>query len=179
MPPATMTSVEGNETVAMEKVTIAILQQAIDLVLTLHDHQYSHPSKIMPAGTIGKHIRHVHDHFNLLYQSCHDPSNLVLDYDIRERNNPSETDRFIAIENLHELQANIPDVALETKLTLLASIDANDTKKYRFESSFGRELFYSCIHAIHHYASIKAICIELGIPVEKDFGMAPSTLQAA
>lgn len=57
MPPAAMTSVEGNETVAMEKVTIAILQQAIDLVLTLHDHQYSHPSKIMPAGTIGKHIR--------------------------------------------------------------------------------------------------------------------------
>jgi hypothetical protein len=30
---------------------------------------------------------------------------------------------------------------------------------------------------IHHYASIKAICIEQGIPTPNEFGMAPSTLQ--
>lgn len=41
----------------LEKVAIAIIQQAIDLVHTLQDEDYTYDSKVMPAGTIGKHIR--------------------------------------------------------------------------------------------------------------------------
>lgn len=39
-------------------------------------------------------------------------------------------------------------IPLQTNLTLLATIDASDDNKYKFDSSFGRELFYSCIHAV-------------------------------
>ncbi|KAI7896278.1 uncharacterized protein EV154DRAFT_435331 [Mucor mucedo] len=170
----------ADSALGLEKVAIAIIQQAIDLVHSLQDEHYTYDSKVMPAGTIGKHIRHVYDHFNLLQQSCTDSDrSIVLDYDLRSRNNPSEMDRSIAIQNLHQLQENIPRIPLGKNLKLLATIDASDTNKYEFQSSFGRELFYSCIHAIHHYAAIKAICIELDLTVPKDFGMAPSTLQAA
>lgn len=47
-----------NSSLQLEKVAIAIIQQAIDLVLTLHDDDYTYTSKVMPAGTIGKHIRY-------------------------------------------------------------------------------------------------------------------------
>ncbi|CAO3655032.1 unnamed protein product [Mucor hiemalis] len=182
MPPIDATSRDSQEItdIPIQKATTEILQQAIDLINTIGDNEYTLPSTVMPAGTIGKHIRHVYDHFNLLYNACCDTTltHLIVDYDIRARNNPSETDRSIATENLKELQLRVAanNIPLQKNLILLAAIDANDETKYEFDSSFGRELFYSCIHAIHHYASIKAICIEQDIKVPKDFGMAPSTL---
>ncbi|KAI9483751.1 MAG: hypothetical protein EXX96DRAFT_537060 [Benjaminiella poitrasii] len=161
------------------RMTLDIVQQSIDLLKRLDDDQYTFASKVMAGGTIGKHLRHVYDHYKLLYKHC--KGQLTVDYDLRERNNPSETDRFIAIENLEELQNTVRHyshvIPLERELTLLATIDPNDKHKYTFHSSFGRELFYSNIHAIHHYASIKAICIEQDISMPYEFGMAPSTLQ--
>jgi hypothetical protein len=56
MPPVDGINEEANNT-PIQNVAIAIIQQAIDLVNTLHDDQYTYPSKVMPAGTIGKHIR--------------------------------------------------------------------------------------------------------------------------
>ncbi|CAO3653250.1 unnamed protein product [Mucor fragilis] len=172
---------EKKDHVPIQEMACDIIQQAIDLIHTLHDEQYTQTSKVMFGGTIGKHIRHVSDHFNLLYKQCQPiPSDWVVDYDIRARNNPSETNRSTAIHYLEQLLSVIKKhdhIPLEQPLTLLATIDAANDNKYRFASSFGRELFYSCIHAIHHYASIKAICIEQNISTPQDFGMAPSTLQ--
>ncbi|KAI8875613.1 hypothetical protein K501DRAFT_233404 [Backusella circina FSU 941] len=134
----------------------------------------------MPGGTIGKHVRHIYDHFRLLYESYTVAADWIVDYDIRARNNPIETDKLAAIDSLKRMQTMVKDhngIPLNTPLVLLAAISPQDTNKYQFDSSFGRELFYSCLHAIHHYASIKAICIELGLNPPNDFGMAPSTLQ--
>jgi hypothetical protein len=41
----------------VQKVAVDLIQQAIDLVNLLKDDQYTHLSKVMPASTIGKHIR--------------------------------------------------------------------------------------------------------------------------
>ncbi|KAG2199889.1 hypothetical protein INT46_009829 [Mucor plumbeus] len=162
---------EKKDHVPIQEMACDILQQGIDLIQLLQDEQYTQISKVI----------HVSDHFNLLYKQCQPiPSDWVVDYDIRARNNPSEMNRSIAIQNLEQLKSIIKDqsyIPLDQRLTLLATIDASDNNKYRFASSFGRELFYSCIHAIHHYASIKAICIEQNISTPQDFGMAPSTLQ--
>ncbi|KAI7904127.1 uncharacterized protein BX663DRAFT_431818 [Cokeromyces recurvatus] len=161
-------------------MAVDVIQQSIDLINRLNDKQYTFISKVMAGGTIGKHIRHVYDHFKLLYKQPEDLS--IVNYDLRKPNNPSETERRIAINNLKELQKKIKEqsflVPLEKELTLLAVIDSNDKQKYTFNSSFGRELLYCCIHAIHHYASIKAICIEQDISMPYEFGMAFSTLQS-
>ncbi|KAI8645732.1 hypothetical protein BD408DRAFT_411441 [Parasitella parasitica] len=173
---------EKKNHVPIQEMACNILQQAIDLIQTLEDEQYTQASKVMFGGTIGKHIRHVSDHFNLLFKQCQPTtasSDWVVDYDLRARNNPSETNRSIAIQNIEQLKSIIKEndhILLGQQLTLQATIDAADDNKYRFSSSFGRELFYSCIHAIHHYASIKAICIEQNISTPQDFGIAPSTL---
>jgi hypothetical protein len=48
-------------------VSVSVVQQAIDFLdLLNNDGQLAFPSQILPGGSIGKHIRHAVDHFNLL-----------------------------------------------------------------------------------------------------------------
>ncbi|ORZ07573.1 hypothetical protein BCR42DRAFT_336339 [Absidia repens] len=132
----------------------------------------------MPSSTIGKHVRHAYEHFVQLLKHVKN-ERWTIDYDARVRNTPMEVDRSQAIQQLEKLQqalVDVRDISLEYPVTLSATIDPKDTIHYPFTSSFGRELWYCCIHAIHHFASIKAICIEAGHVLPEDFGVAPSTL---
>ncbi|ORX61515.1 hypothetical protein DM01DRAFT_1332113 [Hesseltinella vesiculosa] len=154
------------------------VQQAMQLIAFLPEAAYTHPSKVMPYSTIGKHVRHAYDHFVLLLKQIGKP-HWTIDYDVRQRNTPMEVNRLAAIEQLEELQMRlkeIREIPLETPVTLSASIDAHDPTKYPFSSTFGRELWYCVMHAVHHFASIKAICIEQGLDLPQDFGLAPSTI---
>lgn len=93
----------------------------------------------------------------------------------------AETDPAAAVELIRDLEARLPvlgDRPFDTPLILTATIDPNMPPE-QYPSSLGRELWYCCIHAIHHYASIKTICLEYGIQVPESFGVAPSTLQHA
>ncbi|CAM0139856.1 unnamed protein product [Umbelopsis sp. WA50703] len=141
---------------------------------------YTEESKLMPKSSIGKHIRHMIDHFRILLSnpdlSCND-----VNYDLRTRKVAAETDPAAAVELIRDLEARLPalsDRPFNTPLVLTATIDPNMPPE-QYQSSFGRELWYCCIHAIHHYASIKTICLEHGIHVPDSFGVAPSTLQHA
>ncbi|KAG1438195.1 hypothetical protein G6F56_012746 [Rhizopus delemar] len=162
----------------LPQTAIQLLEQSIQLIDgTLTDQSFTFESKVMPGSTIGKHLRHLCDHFHLLYKQV---SVWNLDYDKRNRDTPAENDLLVAKSRLIELQKTVQEnnkVPLDTPITLIATIDSKDSQKHQFQSSFGRELFYCCIHAIHHYASIKAICIEFGLSVPYEFGVAPSTLQ--
>ncbi|KAJ8656429.1 hypothetical protein O0I10_007752 [Lichtheimia ornata] len=179
---------------AMFIVANKLLQQLIDLLDSLppssddDDQVYTKPSIVMPGGTIGKHSRHIYDHFHLLLlhnpKLGSDPTNnnsrWIVDFDDRSRDRPMEVQHENAVRSLKEMQQKLHQaqekIPLDTPLLLVATIDDNDKiPKYHMESSFERELWYCCMHAIHHYASIKAICIEHNVPVSKEFGVAPST----
>ncbi|CAO3599622.1 unnamed protein product [Absidia cylindrospora] len=153
------------------------IQQAIQMISHLPDHIYTRTSIVMPYSTIGKHT-FPYDHFIQLVKHARSEQ-WTIDFDKRDRNTPMEIDRAQAIQQLKQLQQillDVRDIPLEYPVTLTASIDPNDPTHYPFVSSFGRELWYCCIHAIHHFASIKAICIEAGHVLPADFGVAPSTL---
>lgn len=49
-------------------VSISVVQQALSMLEAskLKDEQLSHPSKMIPGGSIGKHLRHATDHWKLL-----------------------------------------------------------------------------------------------------------------
>jgi hypothetical protein len=55
---------------ALLDLSISLIDQALD-ILTRHlkeDRQMTHPSKLMPGGSVGKHFRHV----SVLCQSCNE-----------------------------------------------------------------------------------------------------------
>ncbi|KAG2220250.1 hypothetical protein INT45_008791 [Circinella minor] len=180
-----------NQQTIIYTATNQLLQQVIDLLQHLPDDDaYTRPSIVMPGGTIGKHIRHVYDHFSLLLasnpelnqQQHHEDDIWTIDFDARSRDQPMERDRREATYCFRDMQNKFKDIEnkipLNTPVRLAATIDpSSNIPRATFNSSYDRELWYCCMHAIHHYAAIKAICIENNIPVTSSFGMAPSTTQ--
>ncbi|CAG8494200.1 1112_t:CDS:2 [Paraglomus occultum] len=183
------------------RVAFKTLQQCIDLLRTLpSDEIYTRESKFVPKSTIGKHVRHVYDHFRLLFEKIPHVSDGTdsayssvsseklnvdwqVDYDNRLRNVQLELSRAVAINRMKEIQqamineyVNIP---LDTTVRLQATIDSSmQQEPVGLLTTYGRELWFCCHHAIHHYALIRVICTELNIHVPDDFGIAPSTLKS-
>ncbi|KAL1691964.1 hypothetical protein GGG16DRAFT_52635 [Schizophyllum commune] len=155
-----------------------VLQQGVDLVdkqLT-EDAQLTADSKFLPGSTIGKHLRHARDHFVLLLNTVGAPANNDFSYDVRVRNTPMETSRKAAREALlatvQQLEAVVPRVQADATMQL----DAITPYMQSFPTSFGRELWFCALHAVHHWSMVRVIAGEMGIQTPSDFGFAPSTL---
>ncbi|EJU01068.1 hypothetical protein DACRYDRAFT_22866 [Dacryopinax primogenitus] len=163
-------------------VSTAILQQGVDLLKNVlkEDEQLVYDSKMLPGSSIGKHLRHARDYFNLLLLCLSRPKPLQLNYDIRSRNVPMETSRRIAalelegtIKQLRDLQEKGQSI-LDEPITL----EAVTPFKQVMQTTVGRELWFAGLHAIHHWSMIRLIAAgEMGIELEHSFGVAPSTLQ--
>ncbi|CAI2181175.1 8437_t:CDS:2 [Funneliformis geosporum] len=191
----------------IHRVAYKTLQQCIDLLRNLHsDDSYVFESKFIPNSTIGKHVRHLYEHFQLLLESKplkarrfvseqldHDdyhydePKGVntklwAVDYDDRSRDIPVETLRLTAIKQLERLQDTILNdsilIPLNTPIQINATVDSEMLMDpIPLQSTYGRELWFCCHHAIHHFALIRVICTEQNIVVPEDFGVAPSTLK--
>lgn len=159
-------------------VSKILLMQAVD-ILDNHltsDEQLTVNSQYLHGSTIGKHIRHARDHFELLLACIAVPPPYVLCYDTRSRNTPMESSRSAAKESLLEtirrLEEKVPCVDFQVPITLNAVTPHIQT----FETTFGRELWFAGLHCIHHWSVVRVMAGELGIKLSDDFGFAPSTL---
>ena len=158
-----------------------VLEQCAELLGTMSDGVYAAPSQVLPAGTIGKHMRHILDHFAAVLLSPGLDSVLTgapIDYDQRNRNTPDETMRSAAIGRIHaccrelgSLGAGSDDRPVTVRM-MMAADGTNATMK----TTLGRELAFAAHHAQHHLAMIAAIAREQGATVPCGLGKAPSTL---
>ncbi|OSX67785.1 hypothetical protein POSPLADRAFT_1127479 [Postia placenta MAD-698-R-SB12] len=170
-----------NEATALAKlleVSTIVVQQAVDLVdgsLT-SDEQLTVQSRYMPGSTIGKHLRHARDHFVLLLDCLSSSSPHVLNYDIRSRNTPMESSRQAARESLLAVIEQLTTVVPEAKLDDSITLQAITPYPQVVQTTFGRELWFAGLHAIHHWSMVRVIAGEMGIKLADSFGFAPSTL---
>ncbi|KAJ7462709.1 hypothetical protein B0H11DRAFT_2053923 [Mycena galericulata] len=160
------------------QVSRIVLQQGIDLLdnhITSNDQLTVH-SKYLPGSTIGKHLRHSRDHFELLLDCIKSPPPHVLSYDVRIRNTPMEQDRVAArdalLATMKRLEEVVPGADPSARLTL----QAVTPYLHEFDTSFGRELWFAGLHCVHHWSMVRVIAGELDITLADDFGFAPSTL---
>ncbi|TPX31139.1 hypothetical protein SmJEL517_g05448 [Synchytrium microbalum] len=170
-----------------------ILHQFLGLIESLpSDATFTRESKVVPGSTIGKHVRHALDHIRILFEGLalihrdtdsDDTDARVVNYDIRERNVPIESDRAVACIAITNL-LRIIDVASRSitnpdkPVSLMCTVDPS-RDDVPMTSTYARELWFVQHHAIHHAALIRAICVEYGCDVPEDFGVAPSTLKAS
>ncbi|KAI1295691.1 hypothetical protein EDD11_007864 [Mortierella claussenii] len=168
--------------------------QSLIITPCKRSEMYTKPSMLACKGTIGKHVRHLHDHFRLLlstypsYKGTSFKDEWAVDYDKRDREVPMETDIDYAIQELRKSQhtfeqcrSHPEEVSMSTDLlqpvTLQATIDPARSP-IGFQTTFGRELWFCSLHAVHHFAMIKVICSEFGMPLTDGFGVAPSTIKS-
>ncbi|KAH9835791.1 uncharacterized protein C8Q71DRAFT_763457 [Rhodofomes roseus] len=160
------------------EVSTIVLRQAVDLVDTAltSDDQLTVQSQYLPGSTIGKHLRHARDHFVLLMECLSTPSPHILNYDVRSRNTPMESSRQAARGALdaaiEQLNQTVPRAKMEEPITLRAITPYPQV----VQTTFGRELWFAGLHAVHHWSMVRVIAGELGIRLEESFGFAPSTL---
>ncbi|MFZ4574160.1 MAG: DinB family protein, partial [Phycisphaerales bacterium] len=153
-----------------------LLRQCDQLVRGLPVGIYSAPSRILPGGTIGKHLRHVLDHYTAALAGLATDS--IVDYDRRERNVPMETDPGAGLASIAELLGELRRVGRQssaTALTIRVMISAGGETE-DLVTTLGRELAFATHHGVHHVAMMRGIASEHGVEIAPEIGKAPSTL---
>ncbi|KAJ1927619.1 hypothetical protein IWQ60_002760, partial [Tieghemiomyces parasiticus] len=106
-----------------------ILQQGVDLLRSFADQPdlLTRPSQYMPQSTIGKHFRHVYDHYHLFLKALPSyplsTSDALADlpvvaYDRRDRKVPMENDPVAAVCFLEQLIDQLGTLAARLDLLL-------------------------------------------------------------
>ncbi|KEP55595.1 hypothetical protein V565_003600 [Rhizoctonia solani 123E] len=152
-----------------------VMSQAIDLLQNTltDDKQLTYQSKYIPGSTIGKHLRHARDPYVLLSKVT--PATLT--YDIRIRDTSMETSIAAGIEAFREAIKQLEDISKYTPEDLPVVLTA-DTGPCRqtLNTTYGRELWFGSLHAIHHWSMIRVVAGELGLKMDANFGIAPATI---
>ncbi|KAJ1904520.1 hypothetical protein LPJ81_002449 [Coemansia sp. IMI 209127] len=170
----------------------ALLEAAESYLLHLHgtlalipDPAYTRVSAALPGSTIGKHVRHVLDHFSLLLAADPADPSAYVSYMQRERNPATESSprggqeaitEMVAVLRSAKALAILPEAPLRIEDTVPteSSLCGGDAA---FVSSWGRELWFCTHHMIHHNAVIACLMHEFGLQPPKEFAYAPSTLK--
>lgn len=147
---------------------IYINHQIECLLQKLSDEEYSQSLQILDGATMGKHVRHIIEFYQILISSKD-----VIDYSARIREQEIETSINAAIQALQQIANSISILNFDENRTVI--FDASSSK-HAYQTTIGRELMYGFDHAIHHLAIMKIGAQSLNKELPNHFGVAPSTL---
>lgn len=138
---------------------------------------YLEPCMILSGSSVGMHVRHCLDHFQVLLRGLHVGR---FDYDDRGRAVDVECDRACAVTLARsiaaELRAALRDADLRRPVEVRTASSSDGDVAWQ-PSSLGRELQFLISHTVHHAAMIAASCRRRDLPTAGELGVAPSTLR--
>lgn len=151
------------------------VKEALGQVLTLiassrSVYNESHPKVQSP---IGKHIRHILDHFWSMEVGMQTG---LIDYTMRHRNTAIESDADIAYQATEKLLVWLDKLPEDNpSLQVVNEVSVTSQETLTSDTNVERELIYLINHTVHHvaYASLVANLHEIEIP--KHLGIAPAT----
>lgn len=169
------------------------------------DEVFCEPSDLGDGGTLGKHTRHILEHYFKLLDAAEELQNsienksdsddvhlnqqVVVNYDDRQRDSHQQDSTAGAVDAIGEIMERTR--LLQNELLNLPLMVENITytgdgqMKTKFMSTLERELHFVNFHAIHHCFILRMIWKDVGSPntseyidreVGRDFGIAPSTM---
>lgn len=153
-----------------------ILRQLTEVVGQFTNAEYARPVDVLSGKTIGKHVRHILEFYELLLNSTQTG---WLNYDHRQRDLVLEIDTDEALRRISRIDRAINRLDLNQPLTLETDLSAVGMESVLIPSSLARELLYNIEHAIHHMALIQVAVKNVFPFVElpAHFGVAYSTVQ--
>jgi len=159
-------------------VNIAWLRQAQALLDGISDAIYTASPMDLAPHKAGGHLRHILEFYECFLAGL---AGGRIDYDARKRNLSVETSRRTAQERIrsliHRLETE-PALRIDSVVWVRIEDSAGSGILEPFlVSSVGRELQVLSSHTIHHFALMAMTLRALGMFIEADFGMAPSTLR--
>jgi len=152
------------------------LMQLADVVGQLSDADYARSLPILSGNTIGRHVRHIVEFYELLVNSR--PTS-YLNYDRRQRDLRLETDTDETLRRISRVDGAIQRLDLSESRSLEANVSVAGGQPVVIPSSVARELLYNIEHSVHHFALIQ-IAVQHNFPqvgLPPNFGVASSTVQ--
>ncbi|MFK8053175.1 MAG: DinB family protein [Woeseiaceae bacterium] len=146
------------------------------VVERLSDSQYAQATPPCNSG-IGAHVRHVLDHYDAFFSGV---DNGVIDYDRRRRDPETEVSRAKAQQRIRLIKdqlERLSNIQAVNNVRVIMDCGSSDSTTVEADSSLVRELQFLVSHTVHHDALIAASANTLNIDLDKQFGVAPSTLR--
>jgi hypothetical protein len=152
------------------------LMQIKALVSCISNETYKKPCKHLFKSSIGQHIRHALEFYKCLLEGI---ENGVVNYDERRRDHELEISTAKAEKLVIYLELQLKSIKHNLPLKIKANYTNENIGNICLSSSLYRELSFCLEHSIHHLAFVKTglqelDCLKL---IDKDFGIAPSTLR--
>ena len=162
----------------LQQISVDILTQLNAVCKQLTDNSFSQPLNILSNNSIGKHIRHIIEFYDLMMIG---KESGAVNYDKRSHDKVLEENRVMAIEKLNSLGTEILNFEDDQPLKMSANYSIDEENPIAITTSLYRELQYNIEHAVHHMAIIKiALLNEFpGIKIAEGFGIAYSTIKFA
>jgi uncharacterized damage-inducible protein DinB len=155
---------------------ILAIHQLVNLLNSLPAECYRQSFGVKKPQIIGKHVRHIIDHYTALLSASSRPGAL-LDYENRHRELVLETDRRAGRDRLMGIAQQLQDQWREGCEGELAMLHNSAGAQQVVSTSVERELVFLASHTIHHMAIIGMLAEQAGMEVSSDFGVHPSTLR--
>lgn len=153
------------------------LEQVEQILNLLNANQYKLPLELYSGSSIGQHVRHILELYNILIKA---EENGFADYDSRERNKQLETDINFAKTYITQLKDSIRSLDLIKNIKMSASSHPSpEIPNPIIETNIERELLYNIEHTTHHLAIIKIgikACFS-DICIDENIGVAPATIK--
>ena len=155
-----------------------VLTQGLELLEEISDDAtYGYMLPAPHLASVGKHYRHVIDHFTCLLRGLRES---VIDYDNRSRDldieSSIDTARHATMALIDEFRSlTAEQISATTKVRYSVGYSEQDTLV--LETVVAREIAFCVSHAIHHFAIVRLVCDEFALALPADFGVAPSTLK--
>lgn len=139
------------------------------LLKRLSEDEYAFVANMPHAPTIGRHIRHIIEHYQQLLVGARTG---VFSYEDRQRDLVLEMKPRLAIQVIKTIEEQFfcIDIALDQPLLLHTDCD-------KIKTNFARELDYLFNHTIHHLAMVNVILASLGNCLQDESDVHPATLR--
>jgi len=160
----------------LKQPCLHILAQLGDLVINIHDSDFSKPSDTLSNSTLGQHLRHTLEFFLCMEEGSRTG---VINYDKRGHDKLIESDKAIALATIGRIRTFIENLDHGAPLKLEVGYDLHKDTFVAVETNVTRELVYNIEHAVHHMAIMKIGLKEIApyISLPFDFGVAASTVR--
>lgn len=155
----------------LHRALIEAVAQVIELV-DISRNIY-HRKTPFASSTIGKHVRHVIDHFHAYQRGIESG---CIDYNLRNRCGDIETKPLLAITQLGAFNQWLDSSPVDSfELSLVTEVSTRDCLSVTLQSNSHRELVYLLNHTYHHIALAATLARTLDVSPPERLGVAPAT----
>ena len=139
----------------------------------IREDDYKMPLPVLQDGTLGKHVRHVIEFFQCLFNGN---SENLINYDNRKRNTLIENNVAHASQHIDDIIETLNSITYDKPIQFVAAYREHNIE---MTSSLYREITFTIEHAVHHMAIIRIACtVHFNyILLPENFGYADSTIR--